>query len=51
MRSWLQQQLDINDDPNRAYVSRWLQQEAILFIADTKLSEAYLDWYVEESSA
>ena len=48
VRSWLQEQLDINDDPNRVYVSRWLQQEAILFIADTELSRAYLDWHLGE---
>ena len=48
VRSWLQEQLDINDDPNRVYVSRWLQQEAILFIADTKVSKAYLDWYLAD---
>lgn len=48
VRTWLQEQLDENNDPGRAYVSRWLQQEALLFIADKKISKAYLDWYLAE---
>ena len=46
VRIWLQAQLDDNNDPGRVYVSRWLQQEAILFIAEKKIATRYVDWYV-----
>ena len=48
VRTWLQQKLEEGNDPGRAYVSRWLQQEAILFIVDKRLSKKYIDWYIGE---
>jgi len=48
VRTWLQEQLDEGNDPGRAYVSRWLQQEVLLFIVDKKLSNKYLEWYLTE---
>lgn len=44
VRAWLQAQLDQDDDPGRQRVSQWLQGEAVLAIADKKLSEQYLTW-------
>lgn len=48
VRTWLQEKLNAGDDPGRAYVSRWLQAEAILFIVDKKVSSKYIDWYIGE---
>ena len=44
IRTWLQARLDENNDAGRVRVSQWLQQEAILFLVDKKLSEQYGDW-------
>jgi len=43
VRLWLQQQLDRDNDPGRCLVSQWLRDEALLFLVDKSLSEAYLD--------
>ena len=47
VRAWLQQQLDQNNDPGRSLVSRWLRDEAMLFLVDKKLSDTYLDGLLE----
>jgi len=47
VRAWLQQQLDQANDPGRIRVSQWLRGEIILFLADNALSNAYLDWLLE----
>ena len=48
VRSWLQQRLDENNDPGRIRVSQWLQDQIVLFLVDTNLSERYGDWLLEE---
>lgn len=45
VRKWLQAKLDEASDPDRVHVSQWLQREAVLFIADRKLSERYAAWF------
>ena len=44
VRDWLQDRLDAEADPERQQVSQWLQGEAVLAVADKKLSESYLTW-------
>jgi hypothetical protein len=41
VRQWLQEQLDESDFPQRDRLSQWLQGEAMLFVADTKVSKRY----------
>ncbi len=47
VRTWLQQQLDQTNDPGRVRVSRWLRDQALLFLVDKYLSDTYLDWLLE----
>jgi len=47
VRAWLQQRLDDANDPGRIRVSQWLRDQAVLFLVDTKLSNTYLDWRLE----
>ena len=51
VRLWLQQQLDQANDPGRIRVSQWLREQAILFLVDNKLSNTYLDWFLEHQQA
>lgn len=44
IRQWLQDRLEDNNDPGRILVSQWLRREALLLVADKKLSKAYGDW-------
>ncbi len=44
VREWLQQQLDDAGDPNRIRTSQWLQEQAIIAIADKKISSKHDDW-------
>jgi hypothetical protein len=48
VRQWLQDRLDEDVDPDRVHTSQWLQGQAILAIADKKLSEKYWDWQLED---
>ena len=50
VRAWLQQQLDQANDPGRIRVSQWLRDQTILFLVDKKLSDTYLDWWLEGPS-
>lgn len=47
VRKWLQARLDEANDPGRIHVSQWLQREAVLFVADKKLSDQYIEWLME----
>jgi hypothetical protein len=48
VRGWLQRRLDEAGDAGRYHVSQWLQGEAVLWVADTKLFDSYLDWLCRE---
>ena len=48
VRTWLQQRLDRDNDPGRFRVSQWLTDQALLFLVNNQLSEAYLDWWLEQ---
>lgn len=48
IREWLQDRLDEHNDPGRIAVSQWLQDEAVLFLVDTKLSEKYSEWILSQ---
>lgn len=48
VRQWLQAQLDDDVDPDRVHTSQWLQQKAVLKIADKNLSKRYWDWRLAE---
>ena len=48
VRAWLQERLDEASDPDRAYVSQWLQGEVVLSLTDKKLSNHYWDWRLGE---
>ena len=49
VRTWLQARIDEKNDPDRVYVSQWLQSEALLFLVDKRLSERYWDWRLGET--
>ena len=48
IRKLLQARLDGWGDPGRTRVSQWLQDYAIEFIADKKLSEKYSEWILKD---
>ena len=47
IRRWLQQRLDVHNDPGRVALSQWLQREVIKTIVDKHLSAAYGNWLLE----
>ena len=51
VRAWLQAQLDRANDPEHCRVSRWLRDQALLFLVDKTLSDAYLDWSLDHESS
>ncbi|MGD1984018.1 MAG: hypothetical protein PVF93_08955 [Chromatiaceae bacterium] len=50
VRTWLQQQLDQGNDPGRCLVSQWLRDQAVLFLVDKTLSDAYLEQLLDADS-
>ena len=48
VRAWLQHTLDQANDPGRILVSQWLRDQALLFLVEPALVEAYLDWLLEQ---
>lgn len=46
-KKWLQGLIDEDGDPGRYRVSQWLQGQAILFIADKKLSNKWKEYITE----
>ena len=50
VRTWLQQQLDQANDPGRCLVSQWLRDQAVFFLVDKTLSDAYLEQLLDADS-
>jgi len=48
--TWLQQQLNQGNDPGRCLVSHWLRDQAVLFLVDKTLSDAYLELVLDADS-
>jgi len=48
IREWLQDRLGENNDPGRIAVSQWLQDEAVLYLLDNKLSNKYSEWILSQ---
>lgn len=48
IRRWMQEKIDLSDDPRRIRVSQWLQQEIVEELISKELAEKYSDWLLKE---
>ncbi|WP_290651676.1 hypothetical protein [Aquisalimonas sp.] len=48
VRAWLQQRLDLDNDPYRYGVSHWLAHQVMEVIVDKTLSSAYDQWFLQQ---
>ena len=44
VQRWLQEQVDAENDLNRAHFSQWLAGQALLFVADPALVDQWHKW-------
>lgn len=47
IRDWLQNELDVANDPGRYRVSQWLQSQALFEIADKSLYKRHAEWLLD----
>ena len=47
--AYLQEKLDVKNDPDWTSVSQWLRKEVVLDLLDKKLSSKYWKWFDEKS--
>ena len=49
VRAYLQDKLDVLNDPRWTSVSQWLRKEVVLDLMDKKLSATYEKWFDEKA--
>ena len=49
VRAYLQEKLDVKNDPDWTSVSQWLRKEVVLDLLDKKLSAKYETWFDEKA--
>ena len=49
VRAYLQEKLDVKNDPHWTSVSQWLRKETLLDLLDKKLSARYEKWFDEKA--
>src|SRR5512142_1310186 len=49
VRAYLQEKLDVKNDPRWTSVSQWLRKEVVLDLLDKKLSAKYEKWFDEKA--
>ena len=49
VRAYLQEKLDVKNDPHWTSVSQWLRKEVVLDLLDKKLSAKYETWFDEKA--
>src|SRR5512142_668880 len=49
VRTYLQEKLDLKNDPRWTSVSQWLRKEVVLDLMDKKLSAKYEKWFDEKA--
>ncbi len=49
VRAYLQEKLDVLNDPHWTSVSQWLRKEVVLDLLDKKLSAKYEKWFDEKA--